>query len=209
MPSAFELLITTVAARFPITNPLGNAAIFQSLTRANTPAERHDFARRGAFYMFLILSVFSIGGTAIVSFFGISFAGIRIAGGLVITRFGFAQLNPKQETTHSAAEHAEATGKADIAFSPLAMPLLSGPGAIAAIMAVSSTVKGAGIVPHAMVLIGIAVTAAICWITLRQSDLLMNRLGVIGANAITKIMGFLLLCIGVQLVIDGMLDLKL
>ncbi len=208
MPHLVELLITTIAALFPITNPFGNAAIFQSLTPDNTQAERHDFARRGAFYMFLILAVFFVGGTAIVSFFGISLAGIRIAGGLVITRFGFSQLNPHTAQTHSPAEHAEASTKADIAFSPLAMPLLSGPGAIAAVMTVSSTVKGDGILPHLMVLLGIAVVATICWLILRESDVLMKRLGVIGANALTKIMGFLLLCIGVQLVIDGMLDLK-
>ena len=75
-------------------------------------------------------------------------------------------------------------------------------------MTVSSTVKGDGILPHLMVLLGIAVVATICWLILRESDVLMKRLGVIGANALTKIMGFLLLCIGVQLVIDGMLDLK-
>lgn len=198
-----ELLIATLASLFPITNPFGNAAIFQSLTEGNSHAERHAFALRGALYMFLILATFFLAGQAIVTFFGISLPGIRIAGGLVITRYGFNQLNPKPEHTHSEAEHDEATAKPDIAFSPLAMPLLAGPGAIAAAMTLSTQVDHRGLADHLTVLGGIAVVCLSCWLILRESDLLMAKLGVIGTNALTKIMGFLLLCIGVQLVIDG------
>ncbi|MCC5022218.1 MAG: MarC family NAAT transporter [Candidatus Synoicihabitans palmerolidicus] len=208
MSHLIELFITTVAALFPITTPFGNAAILQSLTQSNTTAERHDFARRGALYMVAILTVFFIGGNAITSFFGISIAGIRIAGGLVITRFGFGQLTPRREQTHSDAEHAEASNKADIAFSPLTMPLLAGPGAIAAVMTVFSTIERTGFEQHLAVFTGIVVGGIISWLILRESDLIMQKLGVIGANAVTKIMGFLLLCIGVQLVIDGVLELK-
>lgn len=207
MPHAVELLIATVAALFPIANPFGNAAIFQSLTKNNTPAERHAFARRGAIYMVVLLVAFFLAGQAIVSFFGISIAGIRIAGGLVITRYGFNQLNPKREHTHSDDEHHEASAKPDIAFSPLAMPLLAGPGAIAAVMTLSSRVEHQGFTDHLVVISGILAVGLSCWLILRESDALMARLGVIGANALTKIMGFLLLCIGVQLVIDGWQDL--
>lgn len=198
-----DLLLATVAALFPITNPFGNAAIFQSLTRDNSHVERLGFARRGALYAVVLLTVFFLAGSSIVSFFGISLAGIRIAGGLVITRYGFGQLNPRRDQTHNDDEHAEAAAKADIAFSPLAMPLLAGPGAIAAVMTLSSRVQGQGVVAHGVVVVGIAFVGLCCWLILRQSDALMQRLGVIGANALTKIMGFLLLCIGVQLVIEG------
>ncbi|WP_221029534.1 MarC family NAAT transporter [Actomonas aquatica] len=208
MPPLIELFVATLAALFPITNPFGNAAIFQSLTKENTRAERHAFARRGAIYMIAILVTFFLAGNAIISFFGISIAGIRIAGGLVITRYGFNQLNPQPEHTHSAAEHDEASNKADIAFSPLAMPLLAGPGAIAAAMTLSSRVQGQGLFHHGVVIGGIVAVGTACWLLLRESDALMAKLGVIGANALTKIMGFLLLCIGVQLVIDGWLDLS-
>ncbi|MCF3649832.1 MarC family NAAT transporter [Synoicihabitans lomoniglobus] len=209
MSAHLDLFVATLAALFPIANPFGNAAIFQSLTKDNTPDERRSFARRGAIYMVAILVVFFVAGTAIVNFFGISLPGIRIAGGLIISRYAFAQLNPKPEHTHPSNEHAEATAKTDIAFSPLAMPLLAGPGAIAAAMSLSTRVSTQGVTPHGVVIAGITLVGTACWLILRESDAIMKRLGVIGANALTKIMGFLLLCIGVQLVIDGVLGLKL
>ncbi len=209
MPPAFELFLTILAALFPIMNPFGNAAIFHSLTLSNTTAERRDFARRGSIYAIAILLVFFLGGSILIKFFGISIDGIRIAGGLVITRFGFGQLNPRPSNTHPADEHAEAMAKEDIAFSPLAMPLMAGPGAIAAVMTASSTLHGRGIPLHFTGAASICIVGVLCWLILRYADALMEKLGVTGARALTKIMGFLLLCMGVQLVIDGVRGLNL
>lgn len=209
MSSPFELFLAIFAALFPIMNPFGNAAIFHSLTLNNTAAERHAFARRGSIYAVGILLVFFVGGSVLIKFFGISIDGIRIAGGLVITRFGFSQLNPSPASTHPDDEHAEAMAKDDIAFSPLAMPLMAGPGAIAAVMTASSTLHGRGIPLHFVGVVGICVVGVLCWLILRYADTLMDKLGVTGARALTKIMGFLLLCMGVQLVIDGVRGLNL
>lgn len=209
MPAPLELFLVIFAALFPIMNPFGNAAIFHSLTLKNTPAERQSFARRSSVYAVAILLVFFLGGTVLINFFGISIEGIRIAGGLVITRFGFGQLNPHPHSTHPPDEHAEAMAKEDIAFSPLAMPLLAGPGAIAAVMTASSSLHDRGIPAHLMGAVSIGLVGACCWLILRYADALMNHLGVTGARALTKIMGFLLLCMGVQLVIDGVRGLHL
>lgn len=209
MPHPIELFLAIFAALFPIMNPFGNAAIFHSLTLTNTLQERRDFARRGSIYAIAILLVFFVGGALLIEFFGISIDGIRIAGGLVITRFGFEQLNPRPHSTHPADEHAEAMAKEDIAFSPLAMPLMAGPGAIAAVMTASSTLHGRGISSHFMGIVSICLVGVMCWLILRYADALMDKLGVTGARALTKIMGFLLLCMGVQLVIDGITGLQL
>ena len=207
MAFAIHLIVVTFATLFPITNPLGNAAIFLSITEGEKRELRRNQAWKGSLYMFLILAGFFLGGSFIMQFFGISLPGIRIAGGLVITKIGFNLLTPSREATHSDEEHAEAKEKKDIAFSPLAMPLLAGPGSIATIMGMASLLKTPTVIGYASILVGIALVCLTCWLILRESELLMKVLGVNGANALTKIMGFLLLSIGVQLVIDGYLGI--
>jgi len=202
-----HLILLTFSTLFPITNPLGNAGIFLSLTADSSPKKRHQQAFMGAVYMFIILEGFLIGGSYLLSFFGLSLEGIRIAGCLVITKIGFDLLQPKQENTHTEEEHAEAKSKEDISFSPLAMPLLAGPGAIASVMSISTMIPSHSLAGMGAVTIGIAVSSATCWIILRQSEAFMKFLGVNGANALTKMMGFLLLCIGIQLGIDGVIGL--
>jgi multiple antibiotic resistance protein len=200
-----HLFIITVAALFPITNPLGNAAIFLSITEGQSVEQRRNQALRGAIFMFLILEVFFLGGSWIMSFFGLSLPGIKIAGGLIITKFGFNLLNPQEKNTHTKEEKQEARQLKDIAFTPLAMPLLAGPGAIATIMGVTAQMKEFSLSGTLAVTGGIAVTVLICWVLLREANWLMKILGVNGANALTKIMGFLLLCIGVQFLINGII----
>lgn len=203
MNETVHLALITLSALLPISNPLGNAAIFLSLTKANSTDERLALARRASVYMFMILCVCLFAGNALLHFFGLSLEGIRIAGGILIMKYGFDQLQPKREHTHTEEEHAEAKKKMDIAFSPLAMPLLAGPGAIAAVMSSSSLVSSPSIFNYLGLCIGLIITCLVCWIVLRESEKLMKFLGVNGANALTRIMGFILLSIGVQLIIDG------
>jgi multiple antibiotic resistance protein len=107
---------------------------------------------------------------------------------------------------------AEARAKADISFSPLAMPSLSGPGSIATVISMSSTIRHEGqgarvIVEHFGVVIGIVVAALVCYFVLRAAERLSKRLGSAGIGAIARIMGFLMICIGVQFVINGVREL--
>jgi multiple antibiotic resistance protein len=208
MNTYITVLLATVATLLPITNPLGNAAIFLSITEGDTSAERRTQALKGAIYMFGILCLFFLAGTLIMDFFGLTLEGIRIAGGMVIVKVGFNLLTPKVEHTHTPEEHAEAKTKDDIAFSPLAIPLLSGPGAIAAIMGLAANLPVRDMVHQGVVVIGILLVCLACWLVLRESERLLGLLGVNGANALTKIMGFLLLCMGVQLAIAGITALK-
>ncbi|MGC6459401.1 MAG: MarC family NAAT transporter [Akkermansiaceae bacterium] len=205
MDNWINILALTFSTLFPITNPFGNAGIFLSLTADQDQKTKRKQALMGSIYMFLILEVFFLSGSFILNFFGLSLGGIRIAGGLLIAKFGFDQLQPRRETTHSDAEHDEAKDMEDISFSPLAMPLLAGPGAIASVIGVSS-LMAPSVTSYVAVTAGIVLTCLICWIILRESELLLGFLGINGANALTKIMGFLLLCIGVQLAIDGIIE---
>ena len=204
MNEFFQSLITTYAALFPICNPLGNAAIFLSITDGEKIPLRRAQALKGSLYMLAILMLFWLLGNVIMSFFGISLTGIRIAGGIIVAHVGFKLLNPgKEKKERPAEEDAEAQAKPDISLSPLATPLLAGPGSIAVVMTMTTFHQGAWELGMMGVAAGIFAVALTCWIMLREAPSVLGVLGVNGANAITKIMAFLLLCIGVQLAMDG------
>lgn len=203
----FTLFVTTFATLFAICNPLGNAAIFLSITTGEKSEERQKQAFMGSVYMLAILLAFFFFGTAIMNFFGLSLPGIRIAGGLVIMKIGFNLLTPQPDHNHSEEEHKEAVKKPDISFSPLAMPLLSGPGSIAAVIGLTALHRTFTPWDYGQMLGAIVAVVVLCWVILANSERLLAVLGVNGANALTKIMGFILLCIGVQLNIAGITEL--
>ncbi len=209
MTHYYALFLAVCMTMLPITNPLGCAAIFLSMTEGNSLAERRSQALRGSIYMFILLCGFFLCGALIMKFFGLTLPGIRIAGGLVVAKIGFDLLAANTKADHTKEEHAEARRKDDIAFSPLAMPLLAGPGAIAAIMGLAGNLETHDVAHYSVVIAAILTVSAICWVILRSSDQLLKFLGVNGAHALTKFMGFLLLCMGVQLVINGITALHL
>jgi multiple antibiotic resistance protein len=197
-------IVSTVGALLPIVNPLSTVGLVVSITQDLTEAERRAQIARACIYMFAILTAFLVAGGVIMGFFGISIPGLRIAGGLIVSYIGFRMLFP-DVVGISGEEQAEAELKRDVSFTPLAMPMLSGPGAIGVIIGIASTAQQGGrvILNHALVAIGIAITAVISYVVLRAATRLHSLLGATGMNAITGLMGFLLICIGVQFVING------
>ena len=197
-------IVSTVGALLPIVNPLSTVGLVVSITQDLTEAERRAQIARACIYMFAILTAFLVAGGVIMGFFGISIPGLRIAGGLIVSYIGFRMLFP-DVVGISGQEQAEAEHKRDVSFTPLAMPMLSGPGAIGVIIGIASTAQQGErvILNHALVAIGIAITAVISYVVLRAATRLNSLLGATGMNAITGLMGFLLICIGVQFVING------
>ena len=202
-------VLSTVGALLPIVNPLSAVGLVVSITANLTEAERADQIKRACIYMFFILTAFLVAGGLIMNFFGISIPGLRIAGGLIISYLGFRMLFPESPAI-SRQEQAEAMVKEDISFTPLAMPSLSGPGSIAVVIGVSSAAQQSEhvIVNHLLVAIGIAITALISYLVLKAATRLDRVLGATGMNAVARIMGFLLICIGVQFIINGVVDIS-
>lgn len=198
----------TVGALLPIVNPFSAVGLVVSITAHLSEAERIEQIRRACLYMFWILTAFLIAGGLIMNFFGISIPGLRIAGGLVVSFLGFGMLFPERQNSYGP-EHMEALQKQDISFTPLAMPSLSGPGSIAVVVGMSSTVQRGEhpVIDHLLVAVGIAITALISYAVLRASTRLNRILGTTGMNAVARIMGFMLICIGVQFVINGVLEI--
>ena len=205
---ALGYVFSTVIALLPIVNPFAAIGLVLSITAALTDDERTQQIRWACVYMFLILVAFLVAGSLIMGFFGISIPGLRIAGGLVVSYIGFRMLFPDQPAI-TGQERSEAIRKQDVSFTPLAMPGLSGPGSIAVVVGLSSTLQEGDYVVtgHLFVAIGIAITAVISYVVLRAATRLQRVLGVNGIDAVSRVMGFLLICIGVQFAINGILEI--
>ena len=191
----------TFVTLLPITNPFSTAPVFASMTSRFSKATRNRQARLAAFYMTVVLLVTLFIGALVMTFFGIGMPALRIAGGLLIARVGFSMVNPESPALVSDEGKNEALHMADIAFTPIAMPLLSGPGSMAATLTMASVAE----VPldYVGVAIGIGIVAFVTWLVLRSSTKVAAYLGITGMNALTRIMGFLLICISVEFIATG------
>lgn len=200
----WELVLGTVIALLPLINPLASAPTFLAITEGDSTERRLAQLRAACVYMVAILVSFLIGGTFIMRFFGISIPGLRIAGGLLVAGIGSGLLlGPGRELSRDDPAHAEARAKRDVSFSPLAMPMLAGPGSIA--VTVGFTSLATEWIDYAAIILGILIVAVIAYSTLRLAERVVKVIGVNGMNALSKVMGFLILCIGIQFVVNGVL----
>ncbi len=154
-----------------------------------------------AIYMAGILLVFLWGGVLIKEFFGISIPAIRVAGGIIIMRVGFNMLNPKDSDDITEEAKQESRKKKDIAFTPLAMPSLSGPGSISVV--ISMAAGSADILDYLAVSIGILVVVFVAWLAMRSAPLISRFLGVFVVFMLSQELWFLLICIAFQFIFDG------
>lgn len=200
------IFLGTFIGLLPIVDPLTAAPTFLAITEGHGEEHRRDQARRGCIYMVAILVSFLVAGRFIMAFFGISIPGLRIAGGILLTGLGMRML--EQSPPREGAEEREAARhKPDIAFSPLAMPMLSGPGSIA--VTIGFTSLATRWVDYLAIIAGIVAMATLTYVVLRLSTRGVRFLGPVGIDALTKVMGFLTMCIGVQFVVNGVLDPEL
>src|SRR6202011_3486267 len=194
----------TFLALFPIVDPFGGIPIFYSLTSSWPPKERRRTALKTALYVFAILVVFLFFGRFVLHFFGISLPVLKIAGGLIVANTAWGMVTSTARIT--PAETHEAESKEDISLTPLAMPLMSGPGAIGVVMALAAHVDSAA--GYLGMVIGIAGVSVSVLLLFWLGGPLVRRLGPSAVGAINKIFGFLILAIAVQLVWDGVADFK-
>jgi len=202
-----ELFIAVFASLFTVVNPFGAVPVWLALTPDYTKAERNKSALQTAFYFFLILISFFLAGTYILDFFGISLNAMRIAGGLIILSSGYALLQGKFAESRAINKKVrqEALEKDDISFSPMAMPMLSGPGSIS--LLISLYAEHTQWETRAQIAGVIFLTAIVILVILRSAPFLFRLLGVSGIKALSRIMGFLVMAIGIQYIIAGMVAL--
>jgi multiple antibiotic resistance protein len=201
----FTIVGVTVGALLPIANPFSAAPVFSAVTAGMPRQRRYQQGRQAAIYMACVLLVSLAAGVLILEFFGVSLPALRIAGGLVIARLGFSMLNPDPVSELSEEEEQEAMSMKDIAFTPIAMPLLSGPGSIA--VTISIATEAEYFQEYFGVAIGIVIVAAISWLVLRFSSSIVDYMGATGITVMTRLMGLLLVGVGVQFVVNGAVEL--
>ena len=196
--------IATFLALFPIVNPIGGIPLFFSLTADLPREERNRTARRTAVYVIAILVTFMLFGRFVLSFFGISLPVLKIAGGLIVANTAWGMVTASNRMTME--ERSEALTKEDISLTPMAMPMLSGPGSIGVVMGLAAHANG--FLAYMGMMIGIALVGFTVYLFLRLGGPMVKRLGPSAMGAITRIFGFLILAIAVQLVWDGVADFR-
>ena len=195
----FALLCFT--SFFTLTNPLGTMPVFLTMPNGMNDHERKAIVRRATIVSFITLMVFTFSGQFLFKFFGISSNGFRIAGGFIIFKIGFDMLQARYSNAKLKEEEVK-TYADDISITPLAIPMLCGPGAIAnAIMlmddASTFTLKGT--------LIGIiALVYFITFLILQASTRLVRILGETGNNVMMRLMGLILMVIAVECFVSGL-----
>ena len=185
-----------------IVNPLSAIPLYVSITTGLTSAQRAATLRLAVFTAVCILVVFGVLGTYILSFFGVTTYAFRIAGGIIFFGIGSDMLRARKsrgKATRSEVEEAEQ--RPDVAIIPLGMPTLAGPGAITTIITLSA--RSNTTAEWASVYVAIVAVMAISWVVLAVAPRITARLGQTGLNVVTRIMGLLVMVIGVQFVIEG------
>jgi len=195
--------IGTFLALFPIVNPFGGVPFFYALTGGYTERERNVSALKTAIYVFVILVFFLFLGRFVLHFFGLSLPVLRIAGGLIVAHSAWGMVTGTDRVT--VAEGNEAATKEDISLTPMAMPMLSGPGSIGVVMGLAATSSA---LSYVGMIVGIAGLGLTVYLFLRLGGPLVARLGPTAAGAINRIFGFLILAIAVQLIWDGLAEFQ-
>ena len=194
--------LATFLALFPIVDPPGGVPIFFTMTSSWTPRERSHTAFKTGIWVFGILVAFLFFGRFVLHFFGISLPVLKIAGGLIVANTAWGMVTSHSRITPE--ETYEAQDKEDISLTPLAMPLMSGPGAIGVVMALAAHVDN--MAAYIGMVIRIAAVALSVALFFCLGGPLVRRLGPASVGAINKIFGFLILAIAVQLVWNGVAD---
>lgn len=198
----FHFIVAGFAALFPLLNPVGGVAIYASMSSHLDPAEKRKQAIKTAMYIFILLAVFGLLGTLILKGLGLTIPALQLAGGLIVGAAGFGMINPKPE--HEENIKSKHEGKQDISFSPMALPMLAGPGAIGAVIALGA--RNGSVETLIGLTLGYFLLALLTGVLLYFATPLFDKLKPGAIDALTRIMGFLILAIGTQIFIGGLHD---
>ena len=203
---AWSEQIRFLVGMFAILNPLGAIPIYLSMMTDRRPEVMDRTAFKASVSVAVILTLAVWAGDSLLSFFGIGIPSFRIGGGLLLILIAVAMFGAKTSPAqHTDAEQAEGESKNDIAVVPLAIPLLTGPGAIS--LAIVDAHQAGGITGKLAFNLGIIGVTAIVWVVLLLAEPIGKRLGTGGLNIATRVMGLILAAMAVQFMADGMLEL--
>lgn len=202
-----EYILAITAGLFSIANPIGAVPLYLSLTSNYTYGHRLKVCIQISLFSLGILMVFFWGGIYLLDFFGININALRIAGGLVILHSGFGLLSGSTEESRAIDKKVmkDMESREDIAFTPMAMPMIAGPGSISYLINLYTQTSAP--VEKLHISLAILVLCVLIFVVLRFSTLLYKILGRSGIRALARIMGFLVMAIATQYIITGVVEL--
>jgi multiple antibiotic resistance protein len=206
MGREFTLFVGTFATLLAIINPLEVLPVYLKMLEGRDAATHRRVAWKACLYALLLSLFFLIFGTLILRLFGVPLSMVRIVGGIILMKIGFELFSPSPSGGVIPAGGVDQGS--NIAFVPLAMPLMCGPGAIATILGMTSTIQrsSAELSSFAAIVLAIFATMAVTYLCLAYAGKLSDRLGAMGIDAITRIVGFFVSAMGVALIFDGVIE---
>jgi multiple antibiotic resistance protein len=193
-------LVTFTSVLF-IVDPIAAVPTYLVITQSETSLERRRTARRACIAMTVLLVLFAATGTLLFRAFGITLAAFRTAGGLILWFVAMDMLRGERRTQEGREELVEGQAKEDVALTPLAIPMLAGPGAISTVIVIAGQARG--LAATLIVYGAIVLTGGISFLSLRLGEPLLGRLGKTGIRVVTRVMGLILAAVAVQFVFSG------
>ena len=200
-----EFFILCFSSLFTLINPIGIVPIFIAMTDEYSKKERDVIAFKSVLFAFFILILFGVIGEFIFSFYNITIHGFRIAGGILLLKISFDMIESKRSRTRTTPmEEKAAEEKNEIAYTPLAIPLIAGPGAIASIMILSS--ESSHWNNKITLFLALGTVLSITFLTLKLSKYLTKTFGRSGLRVMQRIMGLILMVISIEFILKGIKD---
>jgi len=203
-----ELLIMSFGALFSVMNPFGTVPVFVALTQEYNRSERNKIAFWTSINVLIILLISFFVGKYILLFFGITLNSLKIAGGLIIASSGFALLTGsfnKHKGMKKEKVKKDIETRSEISLTPLAMPMIAGPGTMSLLIAYNQEFEGLN---STLIINGSIVLSTICiYLILKSSFHIVKLLGASGINALSRIIGFIVIAIGVEFIISSVVSI--
>ena len=201
-----EYTLLAISSLFVIVDPIAIVPTFLAMTAEDTPAQRVRMARLACVIMVLVLMAFAVLGERILKFLGINLPAFQIAGGIVLLLIALDMLRAQRSRVQETREETAAgTAKDDIAVTPLAIPMLAGPGAISTAILLHN--RTSGFQQEVALCVAILVVGVVSYIILHLSSHGARWLNPIVLRIVTRVMGLLLAAVAVQFVVDGLRNL--
>tara|TARA_B100002019_G_scaffold159802_1_gene137772 strand:- start:397 stop:1047 length:651 start_codon:yes stop_codon:yes gene_type:complete len=201
-----QFFIFCLTTLFTLINPIGISPILIIMTERFSKKEKINIAKKGSLTAFITLILFSLVGSVIFNFFGITIEAFQIMGGILFFRNGLRMLDSKIGRSRTTpAEQEESEESDDIAVSPIGIPLIAGPGAITAAMLLSSQTPQ--LYSYFTLIFSIFFVLSLVYLILRNGNVILKLLGTTGIRIIQRLMGLILMVIAVQFVINGVISI--
>src|SRR4051794_36155899 len=197
-----DFALTALASILFVVDPLGALPAYLAMTEGDDSAKRRRTARRAALTATLILAAFAIGGNALLRLFGLTMPALQIAGGLILFLVALDMLRAQRRTQEDPGEVREGAEKPDVAITPMAVPMLAGPAALATVITLMG--RAANTAEVVAVYGAVLVTGLASYLILRLAGPLHRALGRSGIHVFSRVLGLVLAGIAVQIVLDGL-----